>query len=314
MPLKKIFSSFRYSLFRNDGRLDIIDLINGILGSLVSVTAGCYLYKAWEAILIGIIGAILACITIPLFDRMGVDDPVGASSVHGVCGVWGVLALGLFADNPIPLGTTNGRSGLFKGGGWYLLGVQSLTVLCLLCWGLCSTFLLLWIINKIVPIRMEVNEELLGADLMEHRIRHQSIELSRAISALAPLQIDISELAGVPKIGINPGHERSLEELRAAEHKLNQWRAYMDLNSPQRTNRRNSGSASTTAMEEGRRSAGDNVLTRKFRSMKARVNRSNKPDNFIVTDSYKKNNSELPSVSNRVEDSHKGETNFAWID
>lgn len=79
----------RYSLFRNDGRMDVMDLINGVLGSLVSITAGCFLYHAWEAMLIGAIGAFLACITMPMFDKMGVDDPVGASSVHGVCGIWG---------------------------------------------------------------------------------------------------------------------------------------------------------------------------------------------------------------------------------
>lgn len=76
-------------MYNNDGRMDVVDLINGILASLVSVTAGCYLYHAWEAILIGAIGSALCCIGMPLFDRMGVDDPVGASSVHGVAGIWG---------------------------------------------------------------------------------------------------------------------------------------------------------------------------------------------------------------------------------
>lgn len=66
-----------------------MDLINGVLGSLVSITAGCFLYHGWEALVIGAIGAFLACITMPMFDKMGVDDPVGASSVHGVCGIWG---------------------------------------------------------------------------------------------------------------------------------------------------------------------------------------------------------------------------------
>lgn len=76
-------------MVRNAGRVDTIDVINGILGSLVSITAGCFLYQAWEAILIGAIGAFLTLMTMPLFDKMAVDDPVGASSVHGVCGVWG---------------------------------------------------------------------------------------------------------------------------------------------------------------------------------------------------------------------------------
>lgn len=76
-------------MIKNDGRVDMIDLINGILGSLVSITAGCFLYRAWEAMLIGAIGAILTCLSMPLFDRWSVDDPVGASAVHGVSGIWG---------------------------------------------------------------------------------------------------------------------------------------------------------------------------------------------------------------------------------
>lgn len=119
----------------------------------------------------------------------------------------GVIAVGLFADNPVPLSTTNGRMGFFKSGDWYLLGVQSLSALCLTCWGLCSTFILLYIINIIVPIRMDPNEELVGADLMEHRIRHSKIGISRAISALSPLRINLDDVSGVPPIGQNPGKE-----------------------------------------------------------------------------------------------------------
>lgn len=83
-------------MFRNDGRVDMIDLINGILGSLVSITAGCFLYRAWEAMFIGAIGAFLTCISMPLFDRWSVDDPVGASAVHGVGGIWGLYSMSFF--------------------------------------------------------------------------------------------------------------------------------------------------------------------------------------------------------------------------
>lgn len=85
-----------------------------------------------------------------------------------------MLAVGLFSDNPIALGTTNGRSGLFKGGGWYLLGVQSLSAVCLTVWGLFTTFLILWIINKIIPIRMSAKYQMLGADYIEHNIKQNN--------------------------------------------------------------------------------------------------------------------------------------------
>ena len=84
----------------------------------------------------------------------------------------GVIAVGIFADNPIPLDTTSGRVGLFHGGGWYLLGVQSLTALCLALWGFFSSVILLYVINKIVMIRMPVHHELMGADLSEHHVKH----------------------------------------------------------------------------------------------------------------------------------------------
>lgn len=70
----------------------------------------------------------------------------------------GVVAVGLFADNPVPLETTKGRMGFFKSGDPYLLGIQTLSAFCLACWGFFSTFILLYIINILVPIRMDPNE------------------------------------------------------------------------------------------------------------------------------------------------------------
>lgn len=231
-----------YSMCRGNGKVDIFDLINGILGSLVSVTAGCFLYRAWDAIAVGVIGSCLTCLAMPLFDRMGIDDPVGATSAHGVAGIWGVIAVGLFADNPVPLATTNGRQGLFKGGDWYLLGVQCLAALIQTVWGLVATYLLLWLINKVVPVRMDANEELLGADLMEHHIRHGQIGISRALSALSPLHPEIQAARNVPRVGMNPGHEKYLDEIAAAAKKLDQWRMVQDRK------------AESTKMQRGRKS------------------------------------------------------------
>jgi ammonia channel protein AmtB len=183
--------SLMFSLNKNNGRVDLLDLINGTLAALVSITAGCFLYRAWEAMFVGLIGAVISCFCTPIFDMMGVDDPVGAAAVHGLAGIWGVVAVGLFADDPTPLGTTNGRSGLFKGGGWYLLGIQSLASLCLLTWGVISTFAILWIINKFIAIRMDPIEELIGADLMEHRINHGSVSFCKNFLLFILINISI---------------------------------------------------------------------------------------------------------------------------
>ncbi|XP_034192017.2 ammonium transporter [Osmia lignaria lignaria] len=198
-----------FSLYNPNG-IDILSQINGILGALVAVTGGCFLYRAWEAIFIGMIGAFITCFIMPLLDKIHIDDPVGASATHGASGVWGIIAIGLFADNPYPLNTTKGRKGLFKGGGWYLLGIQCLTVICLALWSFLVSLALLWFINKIIPIRMSVHEELLGADLVEHRIRHIQIGVSRAMSAIRPFSQE-HELNNVPPVGINPGHDSYIE-------------------------------------------------------------------------------------------------------
>uniref|UniRef100_A0A1A9ZY94 Ammonium transporter n=1 Tax=Glossina pallidipes TaxID=7398 RepID=A0A1A9ZY94_GLOPL len=282
-----------YSLWRLNGRMDIMDLINGILGSLVSITAGCFLYRAWEALVIGSIGALLCVSTMPLFDRLHVDDPVGASSVHGVCGVWGVIAVGLFADNPIPLDTTNGRSGLFKGGDWYLLAIQTLSAFCLTCWGIGSTLLLLYFVNKIVPIRMDANEELLGADLMEHRIRHSQIGLSRAISALAPIKIDLNKIAGVQPIGLNPGHEKSLAQLRAADDKLQQWQIYLNQ----------------TERRSGLRRKSVRTI---FRRNSKTIHITERNETNAFKDSYRgKNNDSSTSTPSRFTEP---DSSFVWLD
>ncbi|GFG38745.1 hypothetical protein Cfor_02773, partial [Coptotermes formosanus] len=201
-----------YSMFLRQGRLDIMDLINSILGSLVSITAGCFLYRSWEALLIGTIGAIIACVAMPLIDKMKIDDPVGASAVHGAAAIWGVIAVGLFADNPEPLDTTSGRSGLFKGGGWYMVGVQTLGALCLTTWGIGSTCIILWLVNKVVRIRMDTYEELIGADLTEHHIRHGQVGVSRAVSALRPFYHATADIQDIQNVGSNPGHEKYLQQ------------------------------------------------------------------------------------------------------
>lgn len=109
-----------------------------------------------------------------------------------------------------------------------MLGTQGLTVLCLFCWSTFVTVILLYSINKIIPIRMDPNEELLGADLTEHRIHHAQIGISRALAALAPIHPELNELFDVPKIGINPGHEACIDEIRAAHKEF----IYNDWDSP----------------------------------------------------------------------------------
>ncbi|KAJ8957985.1 hypothetical protein NQ318_001986 [Aromia moschata] len=210
--------SIIYTMLKLKGKINAMDIINGILGSLVSITGGCFLYQGWQALLIGSIGALLVCVSMPLFDKIGIDDPVGASAVHGIGGIWGVLSVGIFAQNPFPLDTTSGRSGLLMGGGWYLLGVQCVTVVCLLTWGLLSTMVLLWLINKFIIIRMDVHVELLGADLTEHLVKHGHVGVSRALSAFRPV-LDTTSVEQLKDVGLNPGHDKHLDMVKTLAKK-----------------------------------------------------------------------------------------------
>ncbi|XP_068244370.1 putative ammonium transporter 3 isoform X2 [Palaemon carinicauda] len=196
-------------------RLEIGDVVNSVLGALVSVTAGCALFTSWEALFVGLVGGTIAVMAMPLFDKLHIDDPVGATSVHGLCGMWAMIAIGLFVKADGILKMTNGNSGLFRGGGFYLLGIQTLACLCIIVWSMISTFTILKVIDKFaVGIRMSEWEELVGADFAEHGIRRRNVGVSRAVSVLG-LQhagIDYSDI--IPQ-GDNPCHIAVLNNLSA---------------------------------------------------------------------------------------------------
>jgi Amt family ammonium transporter len=132
-------------------KLDITMILNGALGGLVAVTAGPDLYNIYEPILIGAIGGALVVYAVPLFDKLRLDDPVGALSVHLVNGVWGTLAVGIFASN---------------GDDITLLG-QIKGILVVGVFAFISSYIVLFILNKIIPLRADNDEEMQGLDVEE---------------------------------------------------------------------------------------------------------------------------------------------------
>jgi Amt family ammonium transporter len=133
--------------------------LNGALAGLVAITAGCASVSPLGSILIGLIAGIVVVFSVIFIDRtLKIDDPVGAVSVHGVCGAWGTLAVGLFAVD----------SGLFYGGGLSLLGVQAIGVLAAFAWAFGLGFIMFTLIKKTVGLRVSENEELRGLDIGEH--------------------------------------------------------------------------------------------------------------------------------------------------
>lgn len=142
---------------------DVSFALNGALAGLVAITAPCYDVGPGSALVIGLIGGTLCVFSVLMFDRLRVDDPVGAISVHGVCGAWGTLAAGLFAHE-----SANGRNGLLFGGGWGLLGVQALGVLAYFVWAFGVSLLVFLAIKHTVGLRVSEEEEVAGLDATEH--------------------------------------------------------------------------------------------------------------------------------------------------
>ncbi|XOB61900.1 ammonium transporter [Campylobacterota bacterium DY0563] len=132
-------------------KLDITMILNGALGGLVAITAGPDLYNIYTPILIGAIGGIIVVIGVSLFDKLRLDDPVGALSVHLLNGIWGTLAVGIFASN----GDDITFLGQLKG--VVVVGVFAFVV----------SFVVLYIINKIIPLRADKDEEMQGLDVDE---------------------------------------------------------------------------------------------------------------------------------------------------
>lgn len=142
------------------GKPDPSMVINGCLAGLAAITAGTASVSPAAAVVIGLIAGVLVVEAVGLFDRMRADDPVGAVAVHGVCGTFGVLAVGFFHT----------ERGLFYGGGWELLGVQALGVLCVSLFAFVSTYGVFSILKATLGIRVSVEEEMDGMDLAEHGI------------------------------------------------------------------------------------------------------------------------------------------------
>ena len=133
--------------------------LNGVLAGLVAITAGCDLVSPLGAAIIGLIAGILLVFSIEFIDtKLHVDDPVGASSVHGVCGIFGTLATGLFALD----------GGAFYGGGWGFYGAQCLGVLAIDLWAAAAGVVLFFGIKKIAGLRVDKRIEEEGLDIYEH--------------------------------------------------------------------------------------------------------------------------------------------------
>ncbi|MFQ5668697.1 MAG: ammonium transporter [Candidatus Binatia bacterium] len=149
------------------GKPDLSMILNGCLAGLVAITAPCAFVSVGSSLVIGLIAGFLVVVAVLFFDRIQIDDPVGALSVHLVNGVWGTLAIGLFAD-AAAAPVSGPQNGLFYGGGFGQLGAQLLGVIAVGAYTL-SVALIAWaIIRAVMGLRVSAAEELEGLDIGEH--------------------------------------------------------------------------------------------------------------------------------------------------
>ena len=148
-----------------NGKPDVSMCLNASLAGLVAITAGCADVDAIGAAVIGIVSGILIVVAVEFVDiKLKIDDPVGAFSVHGVNGMWGGLAVGLFATG----NGQNGVTGLFYGGGFAQLGKQALGIVTIVAWTVVCMIIVFTIIKKTVGLRVTKDEEMKGLDICEH--------------------------------------------------------------------------------------------------------------------------------------------------
>lgn len=153
------------------GKWDLGMTLNGALAGLVAITAPCAWVEAWAAAVIGLVAGVLVCVSVLSLDRLHIDDPVGAVSVHGVNGTWGLISVGLFADGTYGNYTTKAPlvKGLFYGGGFDQLIAQLISSGVCILWA----FIMGWVTFRIAKvvfggIRVSAEEEAEGLDYGEH--------------------------------------------------------------------------------------------------------------------------------------------------
>ena len=152
-----IFTWIRY------GKPDVSMTYNAALAGLVGITAGCDAVSPLGAAIMGAIFGIVIVLAVEFFDKVAkIDDPVGAVSVHGVCGALGTILTGFFATG------VSTEKGLFYGGGWHLLGTQALGVVSVAVYVAVVITIVFFILKKTIGLRVDAEHEITGLDVTEH--------------------------------------------------------------------------------------------------------------------------------------------------
>ena len=187
-----------------NGKPDVSMSLNASLAGLVAVTAGCDVVDALGSCIIGVVSGILVVVAVEFIDiKLKVDDPVGAVAVHCVNGMWGTVAVGLFATTTVP--GNDSFQGLFYGGGFSLLGKQLLGLVCVAAWTIVTMTIVFFIIKKTNGLRVSEEEEIKGLDATEHNLPSAYADFMPAMAFATSSSIKASApKASVPATPLAP--------------------------------------------------------------------------------------------------------------
>jgi len=190
------------------GKTDYSMILNGILAGLVSITAGTASVSFLGAIVIGIIGGVIVVFTILFFEKnLKIDDAVGAVSVHGICGVWGTVAVGIFGVPTAPVAV----HGLIAGG-LSQLGIQSIGVLATFAWAFGTSLACLLLLKATMGIRVPEQQEFAGLDVQEHGISAYPDFISKGFSRIPISKVETHAAPGLYQGRISIGQSGSHDQ------------------------------------------------------------------------------------------------------
>lgn len=211
-----------YTWIRN-GKPDVGMSLNASLAGLVAVTAGCASFDALGAFIVGAVAGVLVNVAVSLIDNtFHIDDPVGAVAVHFANGVWGTLAVGLFAtgrgEKVLAFADGSTYAGLFYGGGFKLLGIQALGILAIDAYAAIMMFAVFELIKHTIGLRASEEDELAGMDISEHGLASAYADFLPIAPAYMGESVGPVDLTGLEPAKLNlaatgSGNENTLTKI-----------------------------------------------------------------------------------------------------
>ena len=204
------------------GKPDVSMTLNGVLAGLVAITAGCDVVSPAGALIIGLLAGVLVVVAVEFFDqKLKIDDPVGAVSVHGVCGAFGTIVTGLFAT----------KDGLFYGGGTSFLTTQIIGVVTVAIYVAIAMTIIFGVLDKLIGLRVSEEEEIKGLDMEEHGLLSSYADFMPTVEEMPSVTTTYVAPAAVtaPSVSVSTGeHKLSKVCIITSQNRFEALKAALD--------------------------------------------------------------------------------------